>query len=115
MDELASEGFVFENPRVFGKGGFKGVIKGPGNFGASLWRNEVINIDIRPKTYMESFKILAKDDLNVSFRFEAVMRIKPDNVKNVVQDYGSGFYIDKNIEPSKVFRAHDGDYQKSNL
>lgn len=98
------EGFVFENPRVFGRGGFKGVIKGPGNFGASLWRNEVINIDIRPKTYIESFKILAKDDLNVSFRFEAVMRIKPDNVKNVVQDYAGVQWYKRYVqEPFRSF------------
>jgi hypothetical protein len=42
------EGYVFESPRVFGKGGFKGVVKGPGNYGASFWRNKAINIDIRP-------------------------------------------------------------------
>ncbi len=70
------EGFVFENPRMFGKGGFRGVIKGPWNYGASLWRNQAIIIDMRPKTYKEIFKVLAKDDLNVSFRFEAVIRIK---------------------------------------
>ena len=64
------EGFVYENPRVFGKGGFRGIIKGPGNYGASVWRNEVINIDIRPQTYVEGFKVLAKDDLNVSFRID---------------------------------------------
>jgi len=47
------EGFVYENPRVFGKGGFRGAIKGPGNYGASLWRNQIINIDMRPETYLQ--------------------------------------------------------------
>ena len=64
-----SEGYVFELPRLIGKGGFRGVVQGPASFGTSLWRNEVINIDIRPNTYTEMFSILAKDDLNVSFRF----------------------------------------------
>lgn len=82
------EGFVFEKPRVFGKGGFRGVIKGPGNYGVSLWRNWVINIDMRPNTYVEQFKILAKDDLNIAFRFHAVMSLKPGSVKDVVQEYG---------------------------
>jgi len=52
------EGFVYENPRVFGKGGFRGAIKGPGNYGASLWRNQIINIDMRPQTIynMRQFK-----------------------------------------------------------
>lgn len=98
------EGFVFENPRVFGKGGFRGAIKGPGNYGASLWRNEVINIDIRPQTYIENFKVLAKDDLNVSFRFEAVVRIKADSVQSVVQDYaGTQWYKRYVKEPFRSF------------
>lgn len=45
------EGYVFERPRIFGKGGFRGRVDGPGNYGVSLFRNEVINIDIRPTTY----------------------------------------------------------------
>jgi hypothetical protein len=49
------EGFVYENPRMFGKGGLRGAIKGPGNYGASLWRNEVINLDMRPQTYKRKF------------------------------------------------------------
>ena len=58
------EGYVFERPRVLGKGGFRGTVKGPGNYGLSLFRNEIVNIDIRPKTYTEQFKILTSDDLN---------------------------------------------------
>ena len=37
------EGYVYERPRIFGKGGFQGAVPGPGNFGVSLLRNEVIN------------------------------------------------------------------------
>jgi len=98
------EGFVYENPRVFGKGGFRGAIKGPGNYGASLWRNQIINVDMRPQTYKESFKVLAKDDLNVSFRFEAVIRIKADNVQRVVQDYAGVQWYDRYVqEPFRSF------------
>ncbi|MDY6842679.1 MAG: SPFH domain-containing protein [Thermodesulfobacteriota bacterium] len=82
------EGFVYEKPRFFGKGGFRGTIKGPGNFGVSLWRNEVINIDSRPQNYTENFKILTNDDLNISFRFNAIIAITPGNVQDIVQDYG---------------------------
>jgi hypothetical protein len=78
---------VYEDPHIFGKGGFRGVVKGPGNYGASLWRNRAINIDIRPNTHVEIFRILAKDDLNVSFKFEAVIKIKPGNAEKMVQDY----------------------------
>jgi regulator of protease activity HflC (stomatin/prohibitin superfamily) len=98
------EGFVFEKPRVFGKGGFRGVIKGPGNYGVSLWRNQVINIDMRPNTYVEQFKILAKDDLNITFRFNAVVALKPNSVKAVVQEYGGGQWYKRFIkEPYRTF------------
>ena len=79
------EGFVYENPRIFGKGGFRGAIKGPGNYGVSPWRNWVINIDMRPNTYVEQFKILAKDDLNIAFRFHAVVSLKPGRVSILIK------------------------------
>lgn len=82
------EGYVFERPRFFGKGGFRGTIKGPSNYGLSLWRNEAINIDMRPNTYSEDFKILAKDDLNISYTFNALISVKSGSVKGVVQEYG---------------------------
>jgi regulator of protease activity HflC (stomatin/prohibitin superfamily) len=98
------EGYVYENPRAFGKGGFRGIVKGPGNYGASLWRNHVINIDIRPTTYGEDFKILAKDDLNVSFKFEAVMKIIPGNVERIVQDYAAQNWYKRFVkEPFRSF------------
>ncbi len=82
------EGYVFEHPRVFGEGGFRGAMTGPTNFGASLWRNEVTNIDTRPNTYTEDFKILAKDDLNVSFNFHAVIDIEAGHVKQIAEEFG---------------------------
>jgi regulator of protease activity HflC (stomatin/prohibitin superfamily) len=98
------EGYVFENPRIFGKGGFRGAVKGPANYGVSLWRNQVINIDVRPQTYSENFKVLAKDDLNVSFRFQAVIRIEPDNIREVVQDFaGTQWYPRFVKEPFRSF------------
>ena len=98
------EGFVFEVPRIFGNGGFRGVVKGPGNYGMSLWRNKIINIDVRPSTYNENLKILAKDDLNVTFHFHAVIRIKPGSVKKVVQDFGGEKWYARYIQkPFKTF------------
>lgn len=87
------EGYVKENPRVWGKGGFRGVLKGPENFGVSLWRNEVENVDFRPQTYAENFNILANDELNISFRFQTIIKVKPGTIKSVVEEYaGSQFY-----------------------
>ncbi len=87
------EGYVKENPRVWGKGGFRGALKGPANYGVSLWRNEVENVDFRPQTYAETFSILAKDELNISFRFQTIIKVKSGNIKSVVEEYaGSKFY-----------------------
>lgn len=98
------EGYVFEEPRIFGKGGFRGIVKGPGNYGMSFWRNKIINIDIRPSTYNEDLKILAKDDLNVTFHFHAVIGITPGNVKEIVQSFGGeDWYIRYIQKPFKTF------------
>ena len=98
------EGYVYENPRLFGKGGFQGAIAGPGNFGVSLWRNEVINIDMRPNTYSEEFRILAKDDLNISFRVDAILSVEPESVQRVVQEYGAEKWYTRFVrEPFRAF------------
>ncbi|NOQ34443.1 MAG: lipoprotein [Methylococcaceae bacterium] len=83
-----NEGYVYESPRVFGNGGFQGEMTGPSNYGFSFFRNEVINIDMRPTTNKELFKILAKDDLNVTVGVHAVLSLKKNSVKKVVEEYG---------------------------
>ena len=98
------EGYIFERPRIWGKGGFQGIVRGPGNYGVSLWNNKVIIIDIRPNTYKEHFKILAKDDLNVSFNFQIVLQIEPGNVQKIVQSYGGENWYDRFIK--EPFRSY---------
>lgn len=97
------EGYVRENPRIWGTGGFVGTLKGPANFGVSWKRNEVTNVDFRPKTYPEPFKILAKDELNMSFNFQSILKIKPGSIKTVVEDYaGDAFYARYIKEPLRA-------------
>lgn len=99
-----SEGYVYENPRYFGQGGFQGVMKGPSNFGFSFFRNEVINIDVRPNTYKEQFKILAKDDLNVTFSFHAVLALNQNSVKAMIENYGGTEWYVRFVQ--KTFRTY---------
>lgn len=82
------EGYVYERPRVLGAGGFKGTVEGPGNFGVSVWRNEAVSIDLSPQTYTEEFTVLTRDDLNLIFRFHAVISIGKGRVREVVEDLG---------------------------
>ena len=83
------EGYVFEDPRVLGEGGFRGAVRGPGNYGISAFRNRIINIDTRPTTFTEEFSILVKDDLNVAFRVHAVMKVEEGQVQAVVERFGA--------------------------
>ena len=82
------EGYVYERPRVFGNGGFRGTITGPGNFGMSFFRHEVVSVDMLPTTYTEEFDVLTQDDLNIRFRFHAVISIEPGSVVRIVEQYG---------------------------
>jgi hypothetical protein len=87
------EGYVKENPRIWGEGGFRGALKGPRNYGVSLWRNEVENVDFRPQTYAENFQILALDELNITFRFQTIIKIEPGTIRTVVENFaGAEFY-----------------------
>jgi SPFH domain/Band 7 family protein len=87
------EGYVKENPRIWGKGGFVGALKGPSNYGVSIWRNEVENVDFRPQTYSESFKILTSDELNITLQWQTIIKIRSDTIRNVVENYaGAEFY-----------------------
>jgi regulator of protease activity HflC (stomatin/prohibitin superfamily) len=92
------EGYVYEDPRVFGKGGFQGTLKGPANFGVSPWRNRVINIDMRPQTFREKFRILTADDLNVSFSFHSVLDIRGGTVQKVVEQYGAENWYERFLQ-----------------
>ncbi|WP_054113246.1 SPFH domain-containing protein [Marinagarivorans algicola] len=98
------EGYVFEEPRIFGAGGYRSALVGPSNYGVSLWRNRVINIDTRPNTYTELFDILAKDDLKISFNFHAVIAIKPNTVKAVVENYGGDHWYKRYVK--ETFRTY---------
>ncbi len=99
-----SEGYVFENPRLFGEGGYQGIVEGPGNFGVSPWRNQAINIDVRPITFSEPFQILAQDDLNVSFQIHVVLQVQPGTVQSVVERYSADQWYDRYVkEPFRSF------------
>ena len=97
------EGYVFEDPRAFGEGGFRGTVRGPGNYGVSPWRNRVVNIDTRPATYTEEFRILVKDDLNVSFSVHAVMKAESGQARSVVEDFGGLHWYERFVrEPFRT-------------
>lgn len=107
------EGYIYEEPRLFGQGGFQSYVAGPANYGISLNRNRTINIDMRPSTYKENFGILAKDDLNIGFHFHAIISIKSGSVKEVVEQYGASDWYERYVK--EAFRTFvRGAVQKHN-
>lgn len=98
------EGYVYEDPRLIGNGGFRGIVVGPGNYGVSLWRNRVVNIDVRPATYNESFEIMTRDELNVTFDFHSVIAVRKGTVREVVEEYGAGQWYPRYLQkPLRTF------------
>jgi len=77
---------------VVGSSRFVGLQTGPTSSGAS-WMYQVTNISITPYTYDELFDVdqktgvLAKDQLAVSFGLHITFRIRPDKVKEFVEQY----------------------------
>ena len=111
------EGYVYEEPRLFGQGGFKDSVTGPSNYGISLNRNRVLNIDMRPNSYKETFGILANDDLNISFDFHAIISVRSGSVKEVVEQYGAEHWYNRYVK--ETFRTYVRDavqkYNSSDL
>ena len=97
------EGYVKENPRVFGNGGFEKVLVGPSNNGFSFYRYEVENIDMRTKTYDEGFAILMQDKLNMGISVQLVASLKPGSIKLVIERFGGVDFYKRSIQ--KVFRS----------
>jgi hypothetical protein len=93
------EGYVFEQPRILGAGGFKGSQIGPANFGISFWRNKVINIDMGPDTHNEAFDVPTRDDLAISLHLSAVLAIRPGHVVEVVNQFGGEDWYARFVRP----------------
>jgi len=108
-----AEGYVYENPRIFGEGGYQGSIIGPSNFGISLLRNEIIAIDMRPQKYINRLSILAKDGLNTSVTATAIIKLKTGSIKDIVENYSGIQCYTNNVDPvfDSVLRNAVKDYE----
>jgi regulator of protease activity HflC (stomatin/prohibitin superfamily) len=82
-------GYVYHVPLVFGRAGFVGIQRGPTSTGM-VWRQSVINVDVRPKNYSEAFHILSRDNLMVGFEAHARISIRPEGVRQLIERFGSG-------------------------
>jgi hypothetical protein len=95
------EGYVRSNPFV-GAGDFVGTQAGPTSTGW-VWRQRLVNIDMRPRTYTEQMQILTRDRLELSFRAHARIRLREGHIKAVVEEFGGEDWYNNNVR--EQFRA----------
>ncbi len=95
------EGYVRSNPFV-GAGEFVGTQEGPTSTGW-VWRQRLVNIDVRPRTFSEEMSILTRDRLELAFRAHARIRLREGEVKSVVEDFGGENWYQNNVR--EQFRA----------
>ncbi len=96
------EGYMMHKPLIFGSANYEGSQQGPAARGIS-WRVYVANIDMRPQTHSEDFKILAKDNLEIHFAVHA--RIKPHDgsVKDIIEKFSDEWYTRIVQEPFRTY------------
>jgi len=90
------EGYIKSNP-IFGSAEFKGIQHGPTSTGY-VWRQEVVNIDMRPRTESEDMEILTAERLQLSFRAHARMKLRNGTVKDLVERFGGAGWYKANVQ-----------------
>lgn len=100
------EGYVYHDPLLFGSRHYTETIQGPGSTGL-VWRDYVINIDMRPTTHSEEYKILTKDNLELSFRSHAKISLKEGSVRDVVETLGAQNWYKNNVMEQYRTAVHE--------
>ncbi len=90
------EGYVKSKP-ILGSAEFVGIQHGPTSTGW-VWRQEVVNIDMRPRTFSENMQILTAERLELSFRAHARVRLRTGTVKDLVERFGGAGWYKANVE-----------------
>ncbi len=90
------EGYVRSVP-IAGAGKFIGTQKGPTSTGW-VWRQEVVNIDMRPRTYSEENVIITKEQLELKFRAHARIRLHKGRVQAIIENFGGANWYDTNVK-----------------
>lgn len=99
------EGYIRSKP-IFGAGSFVGIQQGPTSTGW-VWRQEVVNIDVRPRTFSEDMSIVTAERLPLSFRAHARIRLRPGSVKDVVERYGGADWYAANVKAPYTSAVRD--------
>jgi hypothetical protein len=75
---------------LLGKTSYVGLQTGPTSYGMG-WMMHVYNVSVTPFTYSEDFTgegaVLTHDKLTVGFRAHTIFRVRPDRVKEFMEQY----------------------------
>jgi hypothetical protein len=88
-------GYIKSTP-IFGAGEFVGIQKGPTSTGW-VWRQSIVNIDVRPRTYSEDMKIPTRNRLELDLRAHGRIRLRPDKVREAVEKFGGEKWYENNV------------------
>ncbi|HLU67553.1 MAG TPA: SPFH domain-containing protein [Kofleriaceae bacterium] len=88
-------GYVKSRPLI-GAGEFVGIQQGPTSTGW-VWRQEVVNLDVRTRTFSEEMVIPTRNRLELTLRAHARIRIRPDRVRVLVERYGGENWYANNV------------------
>jgi len=99
------EGYIKSKP-IVGAAEYVGFQRGPTSTGWK-WRLEVVNIDMRPRTYSETMRILTAERLELRFRAHARIQLRSGSVKKVVEKFGASNWYQANVQQQlrSVMRA----------
>jgi regulator of protease activity HflC (stomatin/prohibitin superfamily) len=95
------EGYVRSKP-IAGAGEFVGTQTGPTSTGW-VWRQEVVNIDMRPRTFSEDMTIPTKTRVEIGLRAHARIKLRKGGVKHIVEEFGGENWYANNVKDR--FRA----------
>ncbi|HSK03478.1 MAG TPA: SPFH domain-containing protein [Kofleriaceae bacterium] len=91
------EGYIYNQPLLFGKMEFRTALRGPATTGVS-WRLFTHNVDMRAKSYKEDFELLTSDNLSVSFEVNTRIKLKDQSVKEIVEQWGGAAWYEWNVK-----------------
>ena len=91
------EGYIYNEPVLFGKMEFRQALRGPATTGVS-WRLYTENVDMRAKSYKEDFQLLTHDNLNVAFEVNTRIKLKDGSIQSIVEQWGGAKWYEWNVQ-----------------
>jgi hypothetical protein len=88
-------GYIKSIPLV-GAGEYVGIQEGPTSTGW-VWRQQVVNLDVRTRTFSEEMVIPTRARLEVALKAHARVRLRPERSREVVEKYGGENWYVNNV------------------